>query len=336
MNIILTVNPFTLPPSPLIPYLQVEKFYTETLMKEARSRFKLIKEQLQELELHREEYRDAYKSINTALLPILVALRHLKERILPESGEGAEQKKIFGSHYKYEPHRLGAADRKLELAICEFYVYLGSIKNYCAINKEGFDKCAHKIEQELSIKCIKRYKDKVHNTKFSHSYALSDLQARTVALYSEDFGGKDKKKAAHHLRALTRPVTAKSFATARAGVFLGIALVFGTFALLNGETCFSKLGFSWDTARQMVSDFVMACLLQPITQQLSAEYRSMPRVSLSCRRRRNIRYLYDFGHRSASDLRRLLPSRILGFDDWLQSDCMVASTRRYTGCLLIR
>jgi len=204
-------------------------------MKEAKSRFNLIKEQIQELEVHREEYRHAYNAIHSTMRPILIGLRHLKERLLPETEEGAEQKKVFQSHYRYEPHRLGAADRKLELALCEYYVYLGSIKNYCAINKEGFDKCASKIEQELGVRCVKHYKDKMHKTHFSHSYALSDLQAQTESLYSEKFGGSDKKTAIHRLRALTRPSTAHSFATARAGLYIGVALMLGVLALSNGK-----------------------------------------------------------------------------------------------------
>lgn len=203
-------------------------------MKEARSRYAILKGQLHELELHREEYQHAYKHINVAFLPLFVALRHIKERLFPEGEEGSEQKKIFGSSYKYEPHRLGAANRQLELALCEFYIYLGSINNYCAINKEGFEKCARKIEQELGVKCYKDYKEKLHKTKFAHHYALNDIQSNTEGLYTNYFGGRNRKRAVHRLRGLIRPATARSFATARAGTFLGIAIVLGLFGMLNG------------------------------------------------------------------------------------------------------
>lgn len=206
-----------------------------TLLRDAESRYHLLQGQLHELELHRKEYDDVRRSINTVLLPVFIAMRQAKERLFPETEEGAEQKKIFGSPYKYEPHRLGAAERKLELALCEFYVYLGSINNYCAINKEGFEKCARKVEQELGITCYRDYKEKLHKMHFSHAYAISDLQRETETLYGQSFGGGDQKKAAHHLRALTRPVTAHSFATAKSGAYFGIACILGGFALLNGE-----------------------------------------------------------------------------------------------------
>jgi len=215
---------------------QVEHFYNDTLLKEAESRSNILKGQLHELELHRKEYNDVRKSLKPALLPVFLSLRHIKEHLFPETEDGAEQQKLFGSSYKYEPHRLGAAERKLELALCEFYVYLGSIKNYCAINKEGFEKCAKKIEQELGIKCYRNYKEKLHKTQFSHSFAISDLQQETEALYSDTFGGQDPKKAVHHLRALVRPVSGHAFATARSGIFLGVAIVLGFFGMMNGQS----------------------------------------------------------------------------------------------------
>lgn len=213
----------------------VEHFYESTLMKDAESRFYLLQEQLHELELHRKEYDDVRRNINPAILPAFTALRQAKQRLFPESEEGAEQKKVFGSSYKYEPHRLGTAERKLELALCEFYVYLGSIKNYCAINKEGFEKCAKKVEQELGISCYRDYKEKLHKLQFSHAYDLSDLQMQTEALYSESFSAGDQKRAVHHLRALTRPVTARSFATAKSGAYFGIAVILGAFAIYNAN-----------------------------------------------------------------------------------------------------
>jgi hypothetical protein len=168
---------------------------------------------------------------------LLRATRLLKERILPESGEGAEQKKIFRSDYKREPHRFGAANRKIELALCEYYVYLGSISNYCLINKAGFDKCAKKIELDLGVvDCRPMYRIKVDDKGFGHAYALANLQTKTEMLYAQNFEDQHSpKKAAHRLRALTRPGEAHPFAVARAGFFLGMAVVMTALGSMNGK-----------------------------------------------------------------------------------------------------
>lgn len=186
---------------------------------------------------HQDEWLHLYRNVPIFVQPLLRAVRLLKERVLPESGEGAEQKKIFSSDYKREPHRFGAANRKIELALCEYYVYLGSMSNYCLINKAGFDKCAKKIELDLGVPdCRPMYRMKVDDMGFGHAYALANLQTKTEMLYAQNFESQQSpKKAAHRLRALTRPGEAHSFAVARAGFFLGMAVVMTTLGTINSK-----------------------------------------------------------------------------------------------------
>lgn len=225
---------------------KVQAFYEER-ESEALQRYKILREQLEQLAEHRAKYFAQQSKGARLVQPLLsqapVSLRkHVTTKLT--HAEDAEHNNILGS--KIDPptttnnttshdgnHRLSAfhmnpenytaARRKLKVAMWEFYRFLGYVKNYRLLNRTGFSKVTKKMEKVTRIKCQSEYTAKVSQTHFASSTVIDDLQSQVETLFGVNFEKGSRKKAVQRLRFMGATTT-HHFASWRAGIMLGLAL----------------------------------------------------------------------------------------------------------------
>jgi hypothetical protein len=205
-------------------------------MQEARERLTVLQKQLKELEIHRRAYEHKYRNLPTILKPGFQLLRQLRQRLRPDGTHGSEQSKLFDSDYKYDPHGYGRAKAKLQAAASEYYVFLGSVSDYCSLNMAGFEKSVRKLDQELGVNYHNKYiNERLRKKRFSTSYTITRLQQETEELFAKQLSRKPKKEIAHELRATVRPNPPHPLAVGRGGIMLGLGVALGAFGIYSGE-----------------------------------------------------------------------------------------------------
>lgn len=241
---------------------KVEAFYQD-LLKEARQRLTVLKKQLKELRTHRHAYQDKYSQLPTLLKPGFELLRHLRQRLRTDGAHGSEHWKLFDSEYKYDPHGYGRAKAKLQAATSDYYVFLGSVQNYCSLNMAGFEKSVRKLDQELGVNYHNSYlQTKVHKKDFSESYTITKLQLETEEMVANELSTKSKKEVAHELRATVRPDPAYPLAVGRGGIMLGLGAALGAFGIYSAtlEETRERVP-TYETLLQIYSAFFLPVLL---------------------------------------------------------------------------
>lgn len=227
---------------------KVQAFYEERET-EALERYKVLREQLEQLAQHREQYiaqQTKLSRFKPAFLP------HTSDFLKSAGGAKASDKnnntqqvsddgdtnssavpvaevtsnadgskKTVG--LDLSPEHYIAARRKLKVAMWEFYRFLGYVKNYRLLNRTGFSKVTKKMEKVTRIKCQNEYTNKVSKTPFATSNVIDDLQSETETLFGVNFEKGSRKKAVQRLRFMGATTT-HHFASWRAGVMLGAAL----------------------------------------------------------------------------------------------------------------
>lgn len=241
---------------------KVEAFYSEREA-EALDRYKVLREQLDQLAEHRQEYLAQHGQPSKYIKPIMGQMAFARPMRRP-SGHADTQKSQseFGvenlpgtdmsktrhlsnggdsqmtathaqeatgtksgfSGFHYHPENYVAARRKLKLAVYEFYKYLGYLKNYRLLNKTCFSKATKKMEKMANIKCQAQYMEKVSQARFSNSGTIDDLQSQTETMFGTSFEKGSRKKAIQRLRFMGAAATTHHFSVWRAGIFLGLAI----------------------------------------------------------------------------------------------------------------
>lgn len=231
------------------PSSQVAAFYEER-ESEALERFKILREQLDQLAEHRDQYLAAHSAPSRFLRPVAkVAPEAVKKHLVPDgvldgvdehhngnhNGESQQQqnktnypnlakKRTSYLHFLRDPENYINARRKLKLAVFEYYKYLGYVKNYRLLNRTGFSKVTKKMEKVTRIKCQEAYMQKVHKTHFSSSTTIDDLQSQTETMFGASFEKGSRKRAIQRLRLMGMQTPLHSFAAWRAGLFIGLAI----------------------------------------------------------------------------------------------------------------
>lgn len=240
---------------------KVENFYEER-EGEALKRYKVLREQLDQLAEHRQEYLSKHSQQSKIIKPLMSALNNPLERPTPtrmqSTGSIAHSASHSVNHHKpvkttssshmgrwttymqdgfhhYQPDNYLAARRKLKLAVYEFYKYLGYLKNYRLLNRTGFSKSCKKMEKMTNIKCQQAFMEKVHHSTFSSSTVVDDLQAQTETMFGASFEKGSRKRAVQRLRFMGASATTHHFAVWRAGIFLGLAIPPMVDALVRGK-----------------------------------------------------------------------------------------------------
>lgn len=221
---------------------KVQAFYEERET-EALDRYKVLREQLDQLAQHRAQYvaqQSKLSRFKPAFLPHSSDSKkagkqaEVEVRQAPEDGgdEGhspvnVKTRREDGSQrtagLDLSPEHYVAARRKLKVAMWEFYRFLGYVKNYRLLNRTGFSKVTKKMEKVTRIKCQSEYTAKVAKTHFATSTVIDDLQSETENLFGVNFEKGSRKKAVQRLRFMG-VTTTHHFASWRAGVMFGAAL----------------------------------------------------------------------------------------------------------------
>lgn len=223
---------------------KVQAFYEERET-EAVNRYKVLREQLEQLAEHRAQYiaqQTKLSRFKPTFLPhtsdfLKAGKPNVSGTLLPSqqtSQDGGTPpvvseatthsdgtKRTVG--FDLSPENYVAARRKLKVAMWEFYRFLGYVKNYRLLNRTGFSKVTKKMEKVTRIKCQNEYTAKVSKTQFATSKVIDDLQSETETLFGVNFEKGSRKKAVQRLRFMGATTT-HHFASWRAGVMLGAAI----------------------------------------------------------------------------------------------------------------